>query len=71
MFASFNSPNETTLISTLTSTGAPLREKKKSMTVKTNKSKKWKINERGFYNLRPIMNTWQGKYYVKNKQTNN
>lgn len=28
MFASFNSPNETTLISTLTSTGTPLREKK-------------------------------------------
>ena len=39
MFASFNSPNETTLISTLTSTGTPLREKK-SITVKTNKSKK-------------------------------
>ena len=27
MFASFNSPNETTLTSTLTSTGTPLREK--------------------------------------------
>ena len=40
MFASFNSPNETTLISTLTSTGTPLGEKKKSITVKTNESKK-------------------------------